>query len=70
MAVTTSKTQQELNEAMTDIARVKEILDEAYTPESSREVLAAAIGEALDVLADYETDEDEDEEEEEESGSE
>jgi hypothetical protein len=37
---------------------VQEILDSAYTPESSREDLAAAVGEALDAISGPEEEED------------
>jgi hypothetical protein len=37
------------------------ILEDAYTPEASREELAAAVGKALDVLSGEDEDEDEDE---------
>ena len=46
--------------------QIQDILEAAYTPESSREDLAAAVGDALDALAppeeaDADADEDEDE---------
>jgi hypothetical protein len=39
--------------------QVQEILENAYDPDSSREDLAAAIGQAIDVLSGEEEDEDE-----------
>ncbi len=57
MPARTSKAQQELDQALEDIGRVKEILQEAYTPEASREAMASAVGNALETLADYEDDE-------------
>jgi hypothetical protein len=44
------------------------ILEDAYTPESSREDLAEAIGQALDVLRSDEEDEDESDEEDDDLG--
>lgn len=58
MPATKSKAQQELDEALEDIGRVQEILQEAYTPEASREELATAVGQALEVLSDYESEDD------------
>ena len=55
-----AKRKTELDQAQDDIGEVKDILQEAYTPESSREDLAEAIGKALATLEDYESDEDED----------
>ncbi len=66
MAARTSKAQQELDQALDDIGRVKEILQEAYTPEASREAMASALGEALETLADYEDEEQDTEADEEE----
>lgn len=60
---TMAKRKTQLEEAHDDIGEVKEILQEAYTPESSREDLAEAIGKALATLEDYKSDEDEEEEE-------
>ena len=37
------------------------ILEDAYTPEASREELAAAIGQALDILSGSEEDDEQDE---------
>ena len=51
-----SGVQQQFDEAVNDIGRVKALLEEAYTPEASREDLATAIGEALGVVDQYETD--------------
>jgi hypothetical protein len=42
------------------VDQVTQILQGAYTPESSREDLAAAVGDALDVLGGAEEDEDDD----------
>jgi hypothetical protein len=50
----------ELQQAQDDIGDVKDILQEAYTPESSREDLAEAIGKALATLEDYESGDDDD----------
>jgi len=60
MAVATSPTKTELQD---QIDRAIETLDDAYTPESTREDLASAMGEALGILRgeDEETDTDEDE---------
>jgi hypothetical protein len=44
------------------------ILDGAYTPEASREDIAAAVGQALDILNGEDDDSDEDEEDDEEEG--
>ena len=43
-----------------DLGEVRDILQDVYAPESSREDLAEAIGKALEMLEDYESDEDED----------
>jgi hypothetical protein len=51
--------QDELDTALEDIASVKAALEGAYTPEATRSDLAAAVGEALSVLEDYETEEEE-----------
>jgi ribonuclease E len=40
--------------------QIGDILDDAYDPQSSREDLAAAVGEALDVLNDEETEDESD----------
>jgi len=44
----------ELDQALEDIGEAKAVLEEAYTPESSREDLAEAIGSALETLEPYE----------------
>jgi hypothetical protein len=49
----------QLDEALEDIATVKSCLEDAYTPEASREDLATAIGSALDTLEDYESEDEE-----------
>ncbi|PYT23278.1 MAG: hypothetical protein DMG57_32580 [Acidobacteria bacterium] len=51
----------ELDQALEDIADAKSTLEEAYTPESSREDLAAAVGSALETLEAYEAAEEEEE---------
>ena len=58
-----TKTDSELQTALDDIASAKEVLEEAYTPEGSREQLAAAVGKALDILDEYEQVSDEDDKE-------
>ncbi len=60
MAQATSSSQSELDDVLDDVASVKSILDEAYDPEASREDLAKAVGEALDVLEDYDGEGEED----------
>jgi hypothetical protein len=65
MAQSAASLQDELNQALDDIAEVKSTLDDAYTPEADRADLAKAIGEALEILYDYNLGEDEDEEEDE-----
>jgi len=55
-----AKRKTELEQAQDDIGEVKDILQDAYTPESSREDLAEAIGKALAALEDYESDDDDD----------
>ena len=50
----------ELQQAQEDIGDVKDMLQEAYTPESSREDLAEAIGKTFATLEDYESDDDDD----------
>ena len=52
------KTKSELEQAQEDIAEVKSLLEDSYTVEASREDLAEAVGKALEVLEDYETEED------------
>jgi hypothetical protein len=49
------------NECLDDIGEVKAILEDSYSPESSREELAAAIGKALDVLEEYDSEAEESE---------
>lgn len=56
MAQSSTAVQDELDSVLDDVAQVKEILDEAYQPEATREDLAKAVGNALDLLEDYETD--------------
>jgi len=51
----------ELDQALEDIAEAKSALEEAYTPESSREDLAEAVGSALQTLEGYEAAEEDDE---------
>ena len=52
-------TKAELSDAIDEAV---DVLNEAYTPEATREVLAAAVGEALDILnGEDESDADEDE---------
>ena len=60
MAATTTTTKADLQAQIEDAI---DQLEEAYTPESSREEMALAIGAALDTLRgeDEDTDEDEDE---------
>jgi hypothetical protein len=59
-----TKVQRELDDALDTIADVKETLNEAYTPEASRESMAVAIGEVLESLAKYDDDDgDEDQDE-------
>ena len=60
MAQATSSSQSELDDVLDNVASVKSILSEAYDPEASREDLAKAVGEALDVLEDYEGEGEED----------
>ena len=55
---TTTSVQADLDDAIDSIATVKGILDDAYSPEATREDLAKAIGDALDELSDYDSDED------------
>jgi len=55
MAQTQTSVQEDLDSCMDDIAEAKELLLEAYAPEADRETLATAIGQALDVLEDYES---------------
>ena len=53
------------------IDRAIETLDEAYTPESTREELATAMGQALDILnGEDDEDEDDDEDDDDDSGDE
>ena len=54
-------TKAELSDAIDEAVGV---LNEAYTPEATREELATAIGEALDILNGDDADADEDDEEE------
>lgn len=58
--VTMAQRKTELQQAQEDIAEVKGILEEAYTVESSREDLAEAVGKALGVLEDYDTEDEDD----------
>jgi hypothetical protein len=67
MARTTTATKADLEQILDD---VQDCLEGAYTPESSREDLAAAIGKALDLLDEGDEEEnggDEDEEEDDET---
>jgi hypothetical protein len=65
---TTMATKAELQDQLDNI---NEVLNGAYTPEASREVIAAAVGEALDILngEDDDADESEDESEDDSDGS-
>jgi hypothetical protein len=58
------RTNSDLQDAYDDIATVKGLLQDAYTPESSREELAEAVGSALNALEDYEGPEEEADEDE------
>ena len=55
---TVTTVQADLDDALESIASAKGILEDAYSPEATREDLAKAIGDALDELSDYESDED------------
>ena len=55
----------ELEQALDDIAEVKSLLEEAYTPEASRADLAAAIGKALETFEGYDSAEAEEEDDDE-----
>ena len=57
--------QQEIGDLEQTIDEVTAILEDAYTPEASREDLAEAIGNALDVLHGEEAEDEEEKEEEE-----
>lgn len=54
-----------LDEALEDIASAREILQEVYTPEASRQDLAEAIGKTLEVFEEYEEEEEGEESEDE-----
>ena len=58
MAQSATSVQEELDSVLDDIAQAKAILDDAYQPEATREDLAKAIGDALEVLEDYESESD------------
>jgi hypothetical protein len=49
--------QDDYDQAIEDIASVKSTLEGAYTPEATRADLAAAIGQALSELEEYEAEE-------------
>jgi hypothetical protein len=51
------RTKSELEQCQEDIAEVKSILTDAYTPEASREDLVEAVGKAIEQLGDYEVEE-------------
>lgn len=70
MATTTTKDdlQKQVDDLQEALGQIHEILSDAYTPEATREKLAKAIGEALELI-DVE-DEDEEDDEEEEDGDE
>ncbi len=55
MAQASTAIQDELDDVLDDLAQAKAILDDAYQPEATREDLAKAIGDALEVLEDYES---------------
>jgi predicted RNase H-like HicB family nuclease len=57
MAQTTTATKADLEELLD---QVQNCLEDAYTPESSREDLAEAIGKALNLLEDEDSDSDDD----------
>ena len=51
--------QAELDEALEDISRVREILSDAFTPQATRTQLANAVSEALGELEEYDDEDDE-----------
>lgn len=53
---------EQLDEALEDIASVKACLEDVYTPESTREELAEAVGKVLEIIEDYESEEQTEEE--------
>lgn len=57
---TTKELQSQVDDLKEALGQIHEILSDAYTPEATREKLAKAIGEALELI-DVEEDEDEDE---------
>lgn len=61
---TKDELQSQVDELKEALGEIHEILSDAYTPEATREKLAKAIGEALELI-DVEEDEDEDEDEQE-----
>lgn len=60
MASPTKELQNELDDLQDTIDEATSILEDAYTPEASREDLAEAIGQALDVLSGEEEEEEAD----------
>jgi hypothetical protein len=57
-----TKLQDDYDQAIEDIASVKSTLEGAYTPEATRADLAAAVGQALAALEEYEGDQVEEDE--------
>jgi len=55
-----SALRQHLSDLQDTLDQIHDILESVYTPESSREDLAAAVGDALNQLAGEDEDEDED----------
>jgi hypothetical protein len=60
MATSMKDLQATIDEQSETIDQVRDLLEDAYQPESSREDLATAIGQALDVLSGEDEDEEED----------
>jgi hypothetical protein len=59
MATTLKDLQDEIDAQQAIIDNAREILEDAYSPESTRATLVAAVSEALDVLSGEEEEEDE-----------